>query len=169
MVIKWAKRIEDLPPYLFAEIDAKKQEMRAKGVDLIDLGVGDPDIPTPKHIVDSLKTAAEDPANHRYPSYEGMLAFRAAAANWYRERFGVKVEPETEVVALIGSKEGIAHTPFAFVDPEDIKRRAKLMFINYPNNPTSAVTDIGFFREVVDFASKYGIILCHDAAYTEVA
>src|SRR3989337_2265599 len=213
MVIKWAKRIEDLPPYLFAEIDAKKQEMRAKGVDLIDLGVGDPDIPTPKHIVDSLKTAAEDPANHRYPSYEGMLAFRAAAANWYRERFGVKVEPETEVVTLIGSKEGIAHTPFAFVDPgdivlvpdpgypvysvatsfaggipysmpllkknhflpdlnaipEDIKRRAKLMFINYPNNPTSAVTDIGFFREVVDFASKYGIIVCHDAAYTEVA
>ena len=213
MVIKWAKRIEDLPPYLFAEIDAKKQEMRAKGVDLIDLGVGDPDIPTPKHIVDSLKTAAEDPANHRYPSYEGMLAFREAAANWYRERFGVKVEPETEVVTLIGSKEGIAHTPFAFVDPgdivlvpdpgypvyssatsfaggipysmpllkknhflpdlnaipEDIKRRAKLMFINYPNNPTSAVTDIGFFREVVDFASKYGIIVCHDAAYTEVA
>jgi LL-diaminopimelate aminotransferase len=213
MIIKWARRIEELPPYLFAEIDAKKQEMRAKGIDLIDLGVGDPDIPTPKHIVDALKKAAEDPANHRYPSYEGMLAFREAAASWYRERFGVKVDPETEVVTLIGSKEGIAHTPLAFVDPgdivlvpdpgypvysvatsfaggipcsmpllkcnsflpdldaipEDIRRKAKLMFINYPNNPTSAITEKGFFKEVVDFASKYGILVCHDAAYTEVA
>ncbi len=213
MSIKWAKRIEELPPYLFAEIDARKQEMRAKGVDLIDLGVGDPDIPTPKFIVDALKKAAEDPANHRYPSYEGMPAFREAASDWYKERFGVKVDPEREVVTLIGSKEGIAHAPFAFVDPgdivlvpdpgypvysvatsfaggipysvpllkknhflpdlnaipEDIRRKAKLMFINYPNNPTSSVTEKGFFKEVVDFASKYGIIVCHDAAYTEVA
>jgi LL-diaminopimelate aminotransferase len=213
MNIRWAKRIEDLPPYLFAEIDAKKQEMKAKGADIIDLGVGDPDIPTPRHIIDALKRAAEDPTNHRYPSYEGMFAFREAVANWYKERFGVKVDPQTEVVTLIGSKEGIAHTPLAFVDPgdivlvpdpgypvysvatsfaggipysmpllkknnflpdldaipEDIKRKAKLMFINYPNNPTSAVGDVGFFREIVDFASKYGIIVCHDAAYTEVA
>jgi LL-diaminopimelate aminotransferase len=213
MSIKWAKRIEDLPPYLFAEIDVKKQEMRAKGVDLIDLGVGDPDIPTPKNIIDALHRAAEDPANHRYPSYEGMPAFREAAANWYKERFGVSVDYKTEVVTLIGSKEGIAHAPLAFIDPgdivlvpdpgypvysvatsfaggtphlmplfeenkflpdldaipENIRRKAKLMFINYPNNPTSAVAERGFFREVVDFALKYGIIVCHDAAYTEVA
>ncbi|SRR5579884_25478 len=213
MSIKWAKRIESLPPYLFAEIDAKKQEMRAKGVDLIDLGIGDPDIPTPKNIIDALKRAAEDPANHRYPSYEGMPAFREAAANWYRERFGVGVDYRGEVVTLIGSKEGIAHAPLAFVDPgdivlvpdpgypvysvatgfaggipypmpllkendflpdldaipEDIRRKAKLMFINYPNNPTSAVADKVFFKEIVDFALKYGILVCHDAAYTEVA
>jgi LL-diaminopimelate aminotransferase len=213
MSIKWAKRIETLPPYLFAEIDAKKQEMRAKGVDLIDLGVGDPDIPTPGNIIAALKRAAEDPANHRYPSYEGMAGFREAAANWYKERFGVNVDYRKEVVTLIGSKEGIAHTPLAFVDhgdivlvpdpgypvytvatgfaggipylmpllkennflpdldaiPESIRRKAKLMFINYPNNPTSAVTDKGFFKEVVDFALKYGILVCHDAAYTEVA
>lgn len=213
MGIKWAKRIEALPPYLFAEIDAKKREMRAKGVDLIDLGIGDPDIPTPRNIIDALKRAAEDPANHRYPSYEGMAAFREAAANWYKERFGVNVDYREEVVTLIGSKEGIAHAPLAFVDPgdivlvpdpgypvysvatgfaggisylmpllrennflpdldaipEDIRRKAKLMFINYPNNPTSAVADRFFFKEVVDFASKYGILVCHDAAYTEVA
>jgi LL-diaminopimelate aminotransferase len=213
MGIKWAQRIEDLPPYLFAEIDKKKQEMRAKGVDLIDLGVGDPDIPTPKNIIDALHRAAEDPTNHRYPSYEGMPAFREAAADWYKERFDVSVDYKTEVVTLIGSKEGIAHAPLAFINPgdivlvpdpgypvysvatsfaggipylmplfeknkflpdldaipENIGRKAKLMFINYPNNPTSAVAEKGFFREVVDFALKYGIIVCHDAAYTEVA
>ncbi|HEX9830140.1 MAG TPA: LL-diaminopimelate aminotransferase [Thermodesulfobacteriota bacterium] len=213
MSVKWARRIEDLPPYLFAEIDAKKQKMKGKGVDIIDLGIGDPDIPTPQNIIDALKKAAQDPSNHRYPSYEGMLSFREAAANWYKERFGVKLDPKTEVVTLIGSKEGIAHTPLAFVDPgdvvlipdpgypvysvatsfaggvpyemplleenhflpdldtipEDIRKRAKVMFINYPNNPTSAVTDKGFFKEVVDFASKYNILVCHDAAYTEVA
>ncbi|HEX9830193.1 MAG TPA: LL-diaminopimelate aminotransferase [Thermodesulfobacteriota bacterium] len=213
MTVEWAKRIKELPPYLFAEIDAKKQEMKAKGVDIIDLGIGDPDIPTPPNIIDALKKAAEDPSNHRYPSYEGMLSFREAAANWYKERFGVKVDPKTEVVTLIGSKEGIAHTPLAFVDPgdvvlvpdpgypvysvaasfagavsyqmpllkendflpdldaipEEIRKKAKLMFINYPNNPTSAVTEKDFFEEVVDFASRHNILVCHDAAYTEVA
>jgi len=213
MIIKWAKRIEDLPPYLFAEIDAKKQEMKARGMDIIDLGVGDPDIPTPSHIINALKAGAEDPANHRYPSYEGMLAFREAVANWYKERFSVKIDPKKEVITLIGSKEGIAHTPLAFIDPgdvalipdpgypvysvatsfaggipyampllkengflpdldsipEDIRKKAKLMFINYPNNPTSAVAEKGFFKEVIDFASKYNVLVCHDAAYTEVA
>jgi LL-diaminopimelate aminotransferase len=213
MTVEWAKRIKELPPYLFAEIDAKKQEMKASGIDIIDLGIGDPDIPTPPNIINALKKAAEDPSNHRYPSYEGMLSFREAAANWYKERFGVKVDPKTEVVTLIGSKEGIAHTPLAFVDPgdvvlvpdpgypvygvaasfagavsyrmpllkrndflpdldaipEQIRRKARLMFINYPNNPTSAVTEKDFFEEVVDFASKYNILVCHDAAYTEVA
>jgi LL-diaminopimelate aminotransferase len=212
-MIRWSQRIESLPPYLFAEIDQKKQEMKARGADIIDLGVGDPDIPTPAHIVEALKRAAEDPQNHRYPSYEGMLAFREAVASWYRQRFGVTLDPQREVVTLIGSKEGIAHTPLAFVDPgdivlvpdpgypvysvattfaggipysmpllkqndflpdldaipEDIRRKAKLMFINYPNNPTSAVADKGFFKEVVDFSSRYGVLVCHDAAYTEIA
>lgn len=213
MSLKWAKRIEELPPYLFAEIDAKINEMISRGVDVIDLGIGDPDIPTPSNIINALKEAAEVSKNHRYPSYIGMFEFREAVSNWYRERFGVIVDPQSEVVTLIGSKEGIAHTPLAFVDPGDIVlvpdpaypvysvattfagglpysmpllkmnnflpdlesipeyvcRRAKLMFLNYPNNPTSSVTDIDFFKSVVEFAYKYDIIVCHDAAYTEVA
>jgi len=213
MSLKWAKRIEELPPYLFAEIDAKINEMISRGVDVIDLGIGDPDIPTPSNIINALKVAAEVSKNHRYPSYIGMFEFREAVSNWYRERFGVNVDPQSEVVTLIGSKEGIAHTPLAFVDPGDIVlvpdpgypvysvattfagglpysmpllkmnnflpdlesipeyvcRRAKLMFLNYPNNPTSSVTDIDFFKSVVEFANKYDIIVCHDAAYTEVA
>jgi len=213
MNVKWANRIEALPPYLFAEIDAKMDEMKAKGVDVIDLGVGDPDIPTPSNIIDALEIAARDPGNHRYPSYVGMLSFREAVSNWYNERFGVDLDPVTEVLALIGSKEGIAHTPLAFLDPgdvalvpnpgypvysvattfaggipydlpllrdngfipdldsipEEIRNKAKIMFLNYPNNPTAAVSEIGFFSEVVDFASKNNILVCHDAAYTEIA
>lgn len=213
MNLKWAKRIEELPPYLFAEIDAKKNEMKAKGVDVIDLGVGDPDIPTPDHIVDALEKAAHDPENHRYPSYEGMLSYRAAVADWYKERFDVDLDPKTEVVALIGSKEGIAHTPLAFLDPgdyglysdpgypvyptsisfaggmpyampllkendflpdlglipEDVRQKSKIMFINYPNNPTTAVAGEAFYREVIEFAERYNILVCHDAAYTEIA
>ncbi len=213
MDLKWAKRIEELPPYLFAEIDAKKNEMKSKGVDVIDLGVGDPDIPTPQRIIDALVVGAEDPANHRYPSYEGMLSFREAVADWYKVRFGIDIDPATEVVALIGSKEGVAHTPLAFVDPGDVglytdpgypvyptsisfaggtpvalplykengflpdlakvsesdKKNAKLMFINYPNNPTTAVAEDGFFDDVVEFAAHNNILVCHDAAYTEIA
>ncbi|MEQ9619292.1 MAG: LL-diaminopimelate aminotransferase [Deltaproteobacteria bacterium] len=213
MDVKWAKRIAELPPYLFAEIDAKKNEMRAKGVDIIDLGVGDPDIPTPDRIIDALDKAAHDPRNHRYPSYEGMLSYRAAVADWYKERFDVDLDPKTEVVALIGSKEGIAHTPLAFVDPgdyglysdpgypvyptsisfaggtpyampllkendflpdlglipEDVRQKSKIMFINYPNNPTTAVAGEDFYREVIEFAARYNILICHDAAYTEIA
>ncbi len=213
MNIKWSDRISDLPPYLFAEIDKKKAECVAKGVDVIDLGVGDPDIPTPGRIVEAAAKALADPANHRYPSYAGMAEFRAAAADWYEKRFGVKFNPETEVLALIGSKEGIAHAPMAFINPgdvalvpdpgypvypvsvafaggvchrmpllkengflpdlkaipDDIAARAKLMFLNYPNNPTTAVADAGFFEEVAQFALSRGILVCHDAAYTEVA
>ena len=213
MEIKWAKRIEELPPYLFAEIDRKKNELIEKGVDVIDLGVGDPDIPTPDHIIESLREAAGNPEHHRYPSYVGMLSFREAAANWYAERFGVTLDPATQVVTLIGSKEGIAHAPLAFVDPGDIAlvpdpgypvypvsttfaggvphpmpllkengffpdldaipsavaERAVMMFLNYPNNPTTVLADEGFFREVVDFAQKNNVLICHDAAYTEIA
>jgi LL-diaminopimelate aminotransferase len=213
MRIEKAKRIEQIPPYLFAEIDRKRQEMRQKGVDLIDLGIGDPDLPTPRPIIERLKKAAENPKNHRYPSYEGMLEFRTAVVQWYERRFGVHLDPKTEVLSLIGSKEGIAHIPLAFVNPGDyvlvptpgypvypvstlfaggipyslplqkknrflpnlsdipreVAEKAKLLFINYPNNPTSAIAERSFFEEVVAFARRYQTIVCHDAAYSEVA
>jgi LL-diaminopimelate aminotransferase len=208
-----AKRIEQIPPYLFAEIDKKKEAMRKKGMDLIDLGIGDPDLPTPPPIIERLKKAVENPKNHRYPPYEGMIEFRTAVAQWYERRFGVKLDPRTEVLSLIGSKEGIAHIPLAFVNPRDyvlvpspgypvyrvstlfaggtpyflplqkenaflpdlshipkrVAEKAKLLFINYPNNPTSAVAEKPFFEEVVAFAHRYQIIVCHDAAYSEIA
>ena len=208
-----AERLKQLPPYLFKEIDRKKAEIKAKGVDIIDLGVGDPDLPTPRHIIEEMKRAVEDPANHRYPSYSGMNDFKTAVADWYRERFGVDLDPGREVVSLIGSKEGLAHVPLAFVNPgdltlvpspaypvyhiatlfaggqsyfmpllsknnylpdlkeipESVAKRARLLFMNYPNNPTAAVADIAFFDRVAAFAKKYDIMVCHDAAYTEMA
>jgi LL-diaminopimelate aminotransferase len=213
MRFEMAKRIDQIPPYLFAEIDRKKEELRKKGIDLIDLGIGDPDLPTPKPIIERLKKAAENSRNHRYPSYEGMIEFRTAVAEWYERRFGVNLNPGTEVLSLIGSKEGIAHIPLAFVNPEDIvlvpspgypvyrvstlfaggtpyflplrkesgflpilsdipaavAKKAKLLFINYPNNPTSTVAERSFFEEVVAFAKRHQIIVCHDAAYSEIA
>jgi LL-diaminopimelate aminotransferase len=208
-----AERLKRLPPYLFKEIDRKKAEAIGRGVDIIDLGVGDPDLPTPAHIIETLRKAAGDAANHRYPSYSGMGHFKEAVAQWYGERFRVNLDPSTEVVSLIGSKEGIAHFPLAFINPGDlalvpspaypvyhiatlfaggesffmpllkethflpnleaipleIAERARVMFINYPNNPTSAVADEGFFDRVVEFAKRNQIIVCHDAAYTEMA
>ncbi len=213
MRIEKAKRIEQIPPYLFAQIDKKKEEMRKKGMDLIDLGIGDPDLPTPQPIIERLKKASEDPGNHHYPSYEGMIQFRQAVANWFERRFHISFDPKTEVLALIGSKEGIAHIPLAFVNPGDyvlvptpgypvyrvatllaggtpyflpllkengflpklseipkeVAERSKLLFINYPNNPTSAIAERPFFKEVVAFARRHGIIVCHDAAYSELA
>ena len=207
-----AGRLKRLPPYLFAEIDRKKREVRARGVDVIDLGIGDPDLPTPPHIIHALQKAAEDPANHRYPSYEGMLAYRQAVADWYAKRFNVRLDPEQEVLTLIGSKEGTAHIPLAFVNPGDIvlvpdpgypvyatgawfaggdvhwmplrrengflpdldaipaevARRAKLMYLNYPNNPTAAVATRDFFGRVVAFARRHGILVCHDLMYSEL-
>ena len=211
--VEVADRIKGLPPYLFAEIDRLKQEVSARGVDIIDLGVGDPDLPTPQRIVDVLKMEADDPKNHRYPSYEGLLQFRESVAGWYKRRFDVDLDPITEVISLIGSKEGIAHIPLAFTNPgdynlvpdpaypvyrtatlfaggesytmplleekgflpdlesipSDVAKKTKLMFLNYPNNPTSAVADRNFFEKVVDFAKAYEIVVCHDAAYTEIA
>ncbi|MHB8880258.1 MAG: LL-diaminopimelate aminotransferase [Thermodesulfovibrionales bacterium] len=207
-----ASRVRNLPPYLFAAIDKMKQEARAKGVDLIDMSIGDPDLPTPSHIVDAMKTAAAKPEHHRYPSYEGMLSFREAVAGWYKTRFGVGLDAASEVLSLIGSKEGIGHIPLAFVEPGDVVlvpspgypvypvstlfaggevhvmpltadngflpdfsvipeavlKRAKLMFINYPNNPTSAVATKAFYENVIEVAGKYNIIVCHDAAYSEI-
>lgn len=210
--IQLADRVKNLPPYLFATIDKMKQEALSKGVDVIDLSIGDPDIPTPAHIVDAMKKAVEKPVHHRYPSYEGMLSYKEAVADWYKQRFNVSLDPKTEVLSLIGSKEGIGHIPLAFVNPgdvvlvpspgypvypvgtlfaggescimplkeengflpdfkaipEDVLKRAKLMFLNYPNNPTAAVASEGFFKEAIALAEKYNIIICHDAAYSEM-
>ncbi len=209
----YSERMGNLPPYLFARIDEMKAEKQRSGVDVIDLGVGDPDLPTPAHIVDALCTAARDPQNHHYPSYVGMQEFRKVVAAWYGRRFSLPLNPENEVVALMGSKDGIAHIPEAFVDPGDyvlvpdpgypvyrtstlfaegrvhtmplsiengflpdlsaipdaVLKRAKLMFINYPNNPTAAVAPQEFFRDVVDLALDRGIVVVHDNAYSEIA
>jgi len=210
--VELARRVRDLPPYLFAVIDRMKQKAISRGVDLIDLSVGDPDIPTPKHIIEKMKKAVENPLHHRYPSYEGMLSFRQAVADWYKKRFKVSLSPETEVLSLIGSKEGIGHIPLAFINPGDvvlvsspgypvypvatlfaggkvyemplvkknnflpnlktipgrILKKAKLMFINYANNPTAVVADRGFYQDAIKFAAKNNIIICHDAAYSEI-
>jgi LL-diaminopimelate aminotransferase len=207
-----ANRIKDLPPYLFASIDQMKQEAIRKGMDIINLGVGDPDLPTPPNIVKRLQAAAEDGRNHQYPSYEGLLTFRQAVARWYQKRFGVTLDPASEVLTLIGSKEGIGHFPLAFINPGDVAlipspgypvyhagtlfaggrsyfmplvkengflpdlsaipkgflKKAKVIFINYPNNPTSATADRSFFEEVVAFAKRYRLMVCHDAAYSEI-
>ncbi len=207
-----SERLKKLPKYLFAEIDEMKKKKMMEGVDVIDFGVGDPDMPTPKHIVDAMKKAVEKPENHRYPTYEGLLEFREAVAEFYMRRKGVKLDPEREVIALIGSKEGIAHLPLAFVNdgdytivpdpaypvyfastiladgipyrvplkkendflpnfeeiPSEIAKKARIMFLNYPNNPTSAVAEKEFIKEAIDFCMDNGIILAHDFAYGEI-
>ena len=205
-----ADRISALPPYLFAELDKKVAAKRATGEDVISLGVGDPDLPTPRHIVEALQEAAEDPATHQYPSYYGLPSFRAAIAKFYAQRFGVEVDPETEVLPLIGSKEGVAHIAFAYIDPGDEalipdpgypvyatsvllaggrpafmpldaangfqpdfeglnpSPKTKLIWLNYPSNPTAAVAELPFFERAVAFARDHSLLLCHDAAYTEI-
>jgi len=208
----FSERLQKLPPYLFVELDRLKAEVVARGVDVIDLGVGDPDLPTPAHIVEAAQKAVQKPENHHYPSSVGMKAFREAATGWFEKRFGVSLDPDQEVVTLIGSKEGIAHFPLAFVNPGDVVlvptpaypvyhigtlfaggetyylplvaennflpdlasipgevlKRAKILWLNYPNNPTAAVVDLDFFRKVVEFAREHKIIVAHDAAYTEI-
>lgn len=210
--IEVATRIKTLPPYLFAAIDKMKQAAIARGVDIINLGIGDPDLPTPAPIVESLAQAAKNPKHHQYPSYEGMLSFRKAVADWYQRRFSVKLEPSDEVLTLIGSKEGIGHIHLALVDPGDVvlvpspgypvypvgtsfcggvshimplikangflpdltaiptevARGAKLMWLNSPNNPTSVVMTKEYFTRVVAFAKEHHVIVCHDAAYSEI-
>jgi LL-diaminopimelate aminotransferase len=212
MRLELADRLTRLPPYLFAEIDRHKKEARARGVDLVDLGIGDPDLPTPPHVIEALARAAREAKNHRYPDYEGLLAFRDAAAQWYQRRFGVTLDPVTEVLTLIGSKEGTAHMPLAFVNPGDrvlipdpgypvyaagtwfaggepyflplraerqflpdldavpaeVLRRARMLYLNYPNNPTAACATREFFQAVVRFADRHGLIVCHDAMYSEL-
>jgi len=212
MAIELSDRIRQLPPYLFAKIDALKAEERKKGKDLIDLGIGDPDLPTPPHIVAALAEAARDPGTHRYPSYVGMEAFRTTAAAFMKRRFGVTVDHARQVCCIIGSKEAIAHFPFAFVNPGDVvlcpepgypvyatltrfaggepyfrpllrgngflpdldaipaevARRAKILWINYPNNPTAALAPAGFYEKVVAFAKQHDVIVASDLAYSEM-
>ncbi len=207
-----AQRLQELPPYLFAEIDKKKAELRAKGMDLISLGIGDPDMPTPKHIIAAMQRAAEDPNNHQYPPYEGTQRFREASCAWMKKYYDATFDVNKECIALIGSKEGIAHLPWTFVNPgevvlvpspgypvysssttfcggipyvmpllrengflpdlkkipEDVLKKTKIMFLNYPNNPTAACATREFFTEVVALAKKYNFIICHDAAYMEI-
>ncbi len=212
MKLEKANRLNNLPPYLFARIDEMKQKALKEGVDVIDLGIGDPDLPTPSNIIRRLSLAAREPANHRYASYNGLAKLREAISKWYERRFRVKLNPESEVLPLIGSKEGIGHIPLAFINEGDIvlvpdpgypvyragtllaggepyfmplrrengflpdlnaishevARRAKMMFLNYPNNPTTATANKEFFQEVVRFAQKQKIIICHDGAYSEI-
>ena len=212
MAFELAKRLKVLPPYLFAELDRRKQEKIEQGVDVIDLGVGDPDLPTPEPIVEALKRAAENPENHKYPSYVGMKVYREAVSQWYKRRFDVDLDPDSEVIALIGSKEGIAHFPLAFVEegdvvlcpdpaypvykigtifaggepytlplkeendflpdlgsiPQDIVERAKIIWINYPNNPTSADATEDFYKDLIKWAKKHNVIVASDSAYSEI-
>lgn len=207
-----AARLKALPPYLFAEVDRKKRELIAKGKDVIDLGVGDPDLPTPSFIIDALNEAARDPKNHRYALDAGMPAFRETIASWFKNRFGVALDPAKEILPLIGSKEGIAHFPLAVINPGDVSlipdpgyppyrsgtlfaggipylmplleeneflpdleaipadmlKKAKLLYLNYPNNPTSAIATKEFFKKAVDFAYQHDLLIVQDAAYCEV-
>lgn len=211
--MKESTAMQSLPPYLFARIEEKIAEAKEKGIDIINLGIGDPDQPTPSHIIDRMAKSIYDAPNHQYPSSGGLLEYRQAVADWYRRRFNVELNPRSEIVSLLGSKEGIAHISFAYLDkgdislvpdpgypvynigtllaggqsyfmpltkgkaylpdiediPSDVAKKAKLMFVNYPNNPTGAVADLSFYQKVVEFAKNYDILVCHDAAYSEMA
>jgi LL-diaminopimelate aminotransferase len=211
--MRLAQRIEKLPPYLFTAISRKIAEKRAAGVDIVTFAIGDPDIPTPPHILAALHEAANDPANHRYPESDSLPELRQAVAAWYRRRFDIDLDPDKEVLPLIGSKEGIANVAYALIDPgdvalvpdpaytvyragtlfaggepyylplreengflpdlsevpDDVARRARVLWLNYPNNPTGAVADLAFFEEVVRFARKWDMAVCHDGPYSEVA
>lgn len=210
--MKVSERLEKIPPYLFAEIDRKIAEAKAKGFDIISLGIGDPDKPTLQPVVDAMHKAIDNPKNHDYPPYNGTEQFRKGACEWMKKRFGVELDADKEMLCNIGSKEAIAHVFFAFVDkgdytlvpdpgypvyhnatifaggtpyhmplleengylpdfdkiPEDIAKKSKIMFLNYPNNPTGAVADLEFFKKAVDFCKKYDILLCQDMAYSEM-
>ena len=206
-----ANRLDQLPPYLFLEISRKIAEKRSQGADVVSFGIGDPDIPTPPHILDALKRTSDDPPNHRYPESDGLPQMRQSIGNWYARRFGTELS-DKEIVPLIGAKEGIGHMALCVIDPgdvalipdpaypvyavgtmfaggtshlmplseergwlpdlsaipEDVARKAKIMWINYPNNPTGGLATEPFFEEVVAFAKKYDVAVCHDAAYSEV-
>ncbi|PWW32139.1 LL-diaminopimelate aminotransferase [Cytobacillus oceanisediminis] len=205
-------RIGQIPPYLFAEINKKKEKLKKAGVDIIDLGIGDPDLPTPGHIIEKFVEESQNPGNLKYPSFVGCMEFKQAVADFYWRQYQVKLDPDTEVLALIGSKEGIAHIVPTLIDPGEyvlipdpsypvyrmaallangryynmpmtkendfkpdlhaipgeILRQSKLMFLNYPGNPTSAAVDIDFFIDAVAFAQKHQIPIAHDSAYNMV-
>ncbi|BAZ29039.1 putative aminotransferase [Cylindrospermum sp. NIES-4074] len=212
--MQFAKRLEKIPPYLFAEINRKQNELVSQGVDIINMGVGDPDKPTPVHILQVMHEAIDDASNHNYPPYQGTQEFREAVAKWMERRFGVMgLNPNTEIISSVGSKEAIHNTFLAFVEagdytlipdpgypvyrtstifaggefftmplkaendflpdlsaiPEEVAQKAKLLWINYPNNPTGAIANLEFFTELVAFCKQYNILLCHDHAYSEMA
>jgi len=211
--MRMSQRMEKLEPYLFVEINKKIAEKKAKGEEVISFAIGDPDMPTPQHIIERLCHEAKEPANHRYPETIGLPELRQAIANWYQKRFDVSLDADREVLPLIGSKEGIGHIAFCFIDsgdialvpdpaypvygisttlaggqayhmpltdknkflpeldaiPDDIIKKTRMMWLNYPNNPTGAVADIGFFNRVVEFAREHSIAVCHDNPYSETA
>ena len=206
-----AKRLGAIPPYKFAELQKQVADKRAAGIDVINLGIGDPDYPTFPHVVEAMQAAVADPGTHTYPSNRGREEFRAALADFYRRRFEVEIDPDSEVIPAIGAKECIYNLCFAFLDPGDIAlasdpgyppytggpllagagsvllplepdlgfapdldkldadslERARLIFINYPNNPTGAVVPDGFFGQVVELAREHQILVVHDNAYSE--
>ncbi len=212
-MFRLSKKVQSLPPYLFLEIDKAKRQARQAGRDIIDFGIGDPDQPTPKFIIDALDKASRDPANHRYALDQGMPVLRKAMQSWYKRRFNVALDAESEILPLIGSKEGIAHFPLAFLNPGDVslvpdpcyppykggtilaggkphlmpllesngflpdlakiplsaRKKAKLIFVNYPNNPTNACASDDFYRRLIDFSLKNGIIIVSDLAYSEMS
>ncbi|HDH10481.1 MAG TPA: aminotransferase class I/II-fold pyridoxal phosphate-dependent enzyme [Deltaproteobacteria bacterium] len=207
-----SNRLKKLPPYLFAEIDDEKNKLLEQGRKILDLGIGDPDLPTPEPIIAAAAGALHNSKNHCYPSYKGSLKFRKTVSAWYKNRFNVELNPENEIISLIGSKEGIGHLPLAFLntgdvalipDPSypvystgtmfaggvsykmplleknnflpdfeslsaDILEKAKLIYLNYPNNPTSAVADYSFYEKAIFYARKYNIIIASDQAYSEI-
>jgi LL-diaminopimelate aminotransferase len=206
-----SSRLDRLPPYLFAELERKIREKRAAGVDVISLGIGDPDTPTPQPVVEALASAAADPGTHRYPANRGRRELREAYARFYERRFGVPLDPETEIIPALGAKECVFNLNLAFLDPDsvalaadpgypvytggpllagaeavlmpllpergfapdldaiggDVARRARLMYLNYPNNPTGAIVPDGLFEQAVDFAREHEVLVVHDASYTE--
>lgn len=210
--MRFASRVEKIPPYLFVEISRKIAQKRQEGIEVISFGIGDPDLETPSPVIDVLRATAGDLPNHRYPESDGLPEFRKATADWYQRRFGISLDPDSEVISLIGAKEGIGHAALCFIEPgdialvpdpgypvysvgtwfaggechwlplreengwlpdlddipDDVARQAKVMWLNYPNNPTGAVADIGYFNQVVDFAKSYDLAVLHDACYTDV-
>jgi len=205
--VKHAKRLDLVPPYLFADLERKIADKRRQGIDVISLGIGDPDLPTPNPVVEEMQRQVARPETHGYPSNRGLDAFRQGVADFYAERFGVELDPEREVIPALGGKEAVAHVALAFLDPGDVCLApepgyppytsgplfagaevhylplraendflpdlsagpdAELLFLNYPNNPTGAIADVGFFRRAVDFAREQDVVVVHDASYTEV-
>ena len=210
--MKFAKRLDQVPPYLFAELERKIEAKQRSGIDVISLGIGDPDLPTPEPVITALAAAAQDPATHQYPSNRGSNEFREAVAAFYARRFGVELDPDTEVVPALGGKEAVGHVCLALLEPGDVclspdpgyppytsgplfagaeieylpleeengflpdldailtdrTVNANVLFLNYPNNPTGAVVQPGFFEEAVEFARKHDLVVVHDNAYSEI-
>ena len=210
--MRFARRLDAVPPYLFAELERKIAEKRAAGVDVISLGIGDPDLPTPEPVVEALASGARDPVTHQYPTNHGSDEFRQAAADFYQARFGVELDPGSEVVPALGGKEAVGHMALALLDPgdvclspdpgyppytsgpvfagadvhylplrpehgflpdldtipADVLRRANLLFLDYPNNPTGAVVRDGYFERAVELARANDLVVVHDNAYSEL-